>query len=372
MSKKILFTANLDSFFTKFLIPQLEYFKNNGYEVHVASKSEDIDIPYCDKKFDVNFARSLNLKQNIESYKQMIELLKNEHYDIISCHTPMGGAITRLAFKNLKIKDTRMVYMVHGFHFYKGSSPIYWLLFYNAEKYLAKYTDRLITINLDDYEIAKKKFKTDVRLVSGIGLDVRKFDFKMTENEKQELRKELGIKKDDYVIIYTAELTAEKRQLWLIETLKQLLKDNQKIHILLPGQDSMNGKVHDLVEKLKLKNQIHVLGFRNDIPKLLNIANLAVSSSIREGLPVNVMEAMYVGLPVVVTACRGNRDLIQNGENGYIVGINDRKDFLNKVKHYSSYDERELKEIKQKNSEIIKDYLLDNVLDKIIEIYIGE
>ena len=157
--KKILFAANLESFFIKFLIPELKWFKENGYEVHVAAKSENIDLPYCDKKFDVDFARGLNLKQNIRSYKQLRKIFQEEHYDIISCHTPFGGAITRYAAKKSHLKDTRVVYMAHGFHFYKGAPLFNWLVFYPVEKYLAKYTDRLITINLDDYEIAKKKFK---------------------------------------------------------------------------------------------------------------------------------------------------------------------------------------------------------------------
>ena len=94
--KKVLFAANLESFFLKFLIPQLEYFKKQGYEVHIASRSENLEIPYCDKKFDVSFARSLSIKDNVKSYRQMKKILKNEHYDIISCHTPFGAAITSL------------------------------------------------------------------------------------------------------------------------------------------------------------------------------------------------------------------------------------------------------------------------------------
>lgn len=368
--KKILFTANLESFFTKFLIPQLEYFKNNGYEVHIAAKSENKDIPFCDKKFDVDFARSFNLKQNINSYKQMKAILKSEHYDIISCHTPFGGAITRLAAKSVKLKNTKMVYMAHGFHFYKGQSKLKYMLFYTAEKYLAKYTDELITINLDDYEIAKEKFKTKVVYVPGVGLDENKFNFKMTKKEHKELRDSLGIKEKDFVMIYPAEITNRKRQAWLIETLKDMLSENINFHLLLPGKDSLDGYCQELVKKYNLENQIHFLGFRNDIPKLINISDLAVTSSMQEGLPVNVMEAIYVGKPVVATACRGNRDLIQNNKNGYIIGVNDKEDFCNKVLKVYNFSEKEKNKIKEKDQIIIQKYLLENVIDKIIKVYI--
>ena len=368
--KKVLFTANLESFFTKFLIPQLEYFKNNGYEVHIAAKSENKEIPFCDKKFDVDFARSFNLKQNLNSYKELKEILKNEHYDIISCHTPFGGAITRLVAKNLKLKNTRLVYMAHGFHFYKGQPKLKYNLFYTAEKYLAKYTDEIITINLDDYEVAKENFKTKVVYVPGVGLDENKFKFKMTKDEKVKLRNSLGIKEKDFVMIYPAEISPRKRQVWLIDTLKDMLENNKNFHLLLPGKDSMNGYCQELVKKYNLTNQIHFLGFRDDIPKLINISNLAVTSSIQEGLPVNVMEAIYVGIPVVATACRGNRDLIQNNKNGYIIDINDRDSFCEKVLKVYNFTKEEKNKIKEKDKKIIERYLLKNVLDKIIKVYI--
>ena len=367
--KKILFAANLDSFFTKFLIPQLKCFKEMGYEVHVASKSENINIPYCDKKFDVNFARGFNLKQNIESYKQMKEMFKNEHYDIVSCHTPFGGAITRLAFKACKIKNTKMVYMAHGFHFYKGASLLNWLLFYSAERYLAKYTDALITINLEDYEIAKAKFKTNVYYVKGIGLDPAKFDFKFTDKERNRLRKSLGLNKDDFVMIYPAEILPRKRQKWLINTLKPLLDNNKNFKVLLPGKDSMNGKCQELVKKLNLENQIKFLGFRKDVPQLIMMSDLSISTSKQEGLPVNIMEGIYCGLPIVATACRGNRDLIENGKNGFIVGINDKEEFCKKILYCSKSKDKEFYNIKQCNEKLIKEFLLDKIIKDIVKIY---
>jgi len=364
-TKKILFTANLESFFTKFLIPQLEVFKKAGYEVHIATKFEGKDIPFCDKKFNVDFARGFNLKQNLNSYNQMKELLKKEQYSIISCHTPFGGAITRLAAKNLKLANTKIVYMAHGFHFYKGQQKLKYLLFYSAEKYLAKYTDTLITINHEDYQIAKKKFKTNVRYVPGVGLDENKFNFKFTRKEDIELRKSLGIKEKDFVMIYPAELLARKRQVWLINTLKEVLNENKHFHLLLPGVDSLNGECQRLAKELNLDSQIHFLGFRNDIPKLLKTSNLAVSSSMQEGLPVNVMEAIYVGIPVVATDCRGNRDLIKDGKNGYVVSINDSEEFCNKVLYCAKLNDKQKNKIKEFDKKIIKKFLLENVIEQI-------
>lgn len=367
--KKVLFTANLESFFTKFLIPQLKYFKEQGYEVTIATKLEGLDVPYCDKKINVNFARSLNLKQNLESYKQMKAIFKDNHYDIISCHTPFGGAITRLSYKDCKVKNTKMVYMAHGFHFYKGAPLLNWLLYYSAEKYLAKFTDDLITINLEDYNLAKKKFKTNVHYVKGVGLDISKFNFDISNKDKKEIRNSLGLKPSDFVMIYTAELLPRKRQIWLINTMRKNILENPNLHLLLPGNDSMNGKCQKLVDRLNLNNQIHFLGFRKDIPMLLKISDLAITSSKQEGLPVNVMEAICCGLPVVATACRGNRDLIKDGKNGYVVGINDKKEFCKKVIMMTKLNKLEKEKIQEENKNIIQDYCLEKVMSKLVEVY---
>ena len=371
MKKKVLFTANLASFYTKFLIPQLKWFKDNGYEVHIAAGHEDVEIPYFDEYFDVDFARGFNIKQNIVSYKQMVKILKNNEYEIISCHTPFGAAITRLAAKKCNLKNTRIVYMAHGFHFYKGGSFLKNMLFFNAEKYLAKYTDEIITINLEDYNAASKNFKTKVSYVEGVGLDRNKFDFQFSEDERHELRKSLGIIDGDFVLIYPAELLNRKRQVWLINTLKGIFEEHKNFKLLLPGKDSMNGACQQLVKDLGLENQIHFLGFRRDVPKLIKIADMAVSSSMQEGLPVNVMEAIYEGLPVVATDCRGNSDLIDNGKNGYIVGIDDKAEFCEKVMTVYNMTGEERALIKEYDKEVIKPYLLDNVIEKIIGVYLG-
>lgn len=367
--KKILFTANLESFYTKFLIPQLKYFKDEGYIVHIATKLDNIEVPYCDEKFNVDFPRSLNFKQTVNAYKQMIKVLKDNEYDIISTHTPFGAAITRMAFKKLKIKNTKIVYMAHGFHFFKGAPLFNWLIYYTTEKYLAKYTDDIITINREDYEIAKKKFKSNIHYVEGVGLDKSKFDFEMSEKEKNSLRKSLNMKDNDFVMIYPAELLGRKRQIWLIKTLAPLLYKYNNIKVLLPGKDSLNGKCQKLVDKLKLNGQVLFLGFRKDIPKLIKISNLAISSSKQEGLPVNVMEAIYCGLPVVATDCRGNRDLVEDGKNGYVLRKKDRKGFNEKILYFYNIKEKELIKIKEYNQRIIKKFLLENVIYKIVNIY---
>ena len=367
--KKVLFTATVDSHILQFHLPFLKLFKENGYEVHVATNGTE-EIPYCDVKHVVSFERSPIKINNLKAIKQLKKICNEEKFDIIHCHTPMGSVVTRLAARKSRKKyHTRVIYTAHGFHFYKGAPLKNWLIFYPVEKWLAKYTDTLITINQEDYDLAKSKFSKrcyDIQYVPGVGIDEEKFSFKMSNNEKHELRESLGLKDNDFVMIYPAELSKRKRQIWLINSISSLLKEHSDIHLLLPGKDSLNGKCQTLVKELGLENQIHFLGYRKDIPKLLKISNLALSSANQEGLPVNVMEAMYVGLPIVASDCRGNRDLVKNGKNGYLVKIDDMLLFKNSIK--SLYTEVTSEYVKN-NKSLICDFMLEKVSIQMKAIY---
>lgn len=368
--KKVLFTATVDSHILHFHLPYLKMFKEKGYEVHVATNTDDA-IPFCDVKHKVSFERSPFKLNNLKAIKQMKKILLDNNFDIVHTHTPMGSVVTRLAYKKVRSKvNTRMIYTAHGFHFYKGAPLLNWLLFYPVEKYLSKYTDTLITINKEDYELAKKKFKKcrSVEYVPGVGIDEDKFNFTMTKSEKLELRKSLGLKENDFVLIYPAEISERKRHIWLINTISSLLRENRHIHLLFPGSDSLNGKAHALTKKMELTDQIHFLGYRTDIPKLLRISDLAISSAKQEGLPVNIMEAMYVGIPIVATDCRGNRDLVVDGVNGYIVEMNDCNTYLERVQAIFLNKDCILKN-KDENKKIISNYLLDKIMKKMIKIY---
>lgn len=368
--KKVLFTATVDSHIELFHVPFLKYFKENGYEVHVATNGDN-DIPYCDKKIKIPFERSPFKSNNLKAIKNLKNVINNEQYDIIHTHTPMGSVVTRLAaLKSRKQNKTRVIYTAHGFHFFKGAPLLNWLLFYPVEKFLSKYTDTLILINKEDYNLAKRKFKKckNIQYIPGVGIDEAKFNFTMSNEEKLNLRKSLKLSNNDFIMIYPAELSNRKNQEWLIKSIKDLIKKYPNIHLLLPGRDNLYGKIQILTKQLNLENNIHFLGFRKDIPKLLSISDIAISSSKQEGLPVNIMEAMYIGLPIIATDCRGNSDLVINDKNGYIIPQNNTNEIVNKINLI--YQNPKLKnKFTDENKKDINRYLLKNILKDMIKIY---
>lgn len=359
--KKVLYVATVDIHIKSFHIPYLKMLKENGYEVHVATNGEE-KFEYCDVKHKICIERNpFNLK-NIKAIEQLKKIIEKEKFDIIHCHTPMGSVVTRFASKHArKAYGTRVIYTAHGFHFYKGAPKINWLIFYPVEKYLSKYTDDLITINNEDYELAIKKFKAKrTHYVPGVGVDPKKFDFELSQEERHELRKSLGIKDDDIVLIYVAELNKNKNQIMAIKAMEKLIVENPKYKLLLVGKDSYNGEYQRLVQELKLENNVIFTGYRKDVPRLMKISDIAISTSLREGLPVNLIEATMCSLPIVATNCRGNRDVVSETNNGIIVSLNDISQFVN-----------EIIKVKLNNNVNTKVYELDEVLKKVESIYFG-
>ncbi|KFJ42147.1 glycosyltransferase family 4 protein [Francisella philomiragia] len=352
MSKKVLIVASVvKTHIMQFHIPTLKMLKEMGYEVHVCAKNDyrnaaECQVPFCDKYINIGFNRTPLSIKNYKSYNQLKKLMLNEQYDIVHCHTPVPSALTRLAIKNFKHKP-KVIYTAHGFHFYKGAPIKNWLIFYPIEMYLSKYTDVLIIINQEDYSIVKTKFKAkEIRLVNGVGVDVDKFK-SLSNAEKNKLREKLGFDNDDFIIVYVAELVRNKRQLDLIRAVQQV--NNIKIKLLLIGQGIEHSNYSEYIENNNLDNQVELLGYQNNINEWLNITDLYISPSEREGLPVNILEALAVGLPVLASNCRGNRDLISEEylfEVGDIQGleklinesITNTQDYTSKIdiKNYTS------------------------------------
>jgi len=366
MQRKVLFISNT-AIFSRFNIPFMRWFRQQGWQVDYVSDGK-MKIPDCDNQYAIPIKRSPYNPHNITAYKKLKKILMNG-YDIIHCHTPMGGVLGRLAVQSIRTK-TRVIYTAHGFHFYNGAPLKNWLLYYPMEKYLAKNTDILITINEEDYNIAKRNFSSckNIFKVDGVGVDLSRF-YLHTENEKMLLRDELGYKKGDFILTNIAEITKNKNQIMLIKSLPELKKAIPELHVLFIGNgnySSIKQKLEYLINKLKLQDFVHFLGYRNDVDKLTAISDIAFSASIREGLPVNIIEAMACGIPIVCSKNRGHNSLIINGKSGLIFSnTTEMKESIFKI--YKS--KHLIKKLTENAIEYSKRYNCELIIEKMTEIY---
>lgn len=367
MKKKVLFVATVDSHIRHFHIPYLKYFKDNGYEVHVATANDENEtFNYCDRKHTITFERSPFKTNNLKAIKQMKKLLNEEKYDIVHCHTPMGGVVTRIAAKEARKNGTKVFYTAHGFHFFKGSPLINWIVYYPVEKWLARYTDVLITINKEDYEYAKKFKAKKVERIDGIGVDDKRFKFEISEEEKANLRKEFGINSNDIVLTYVAELIPRKNQALMIDAMSEIVKSNSKVKLLLVGTGILKEEYERQIKELGLEKNVILTGYRKDVPKIFRITDIGVSTSKQEGLGLNLIEALLSEVPVVGSKVRGHVEIVDDGINGYLFETKD--ELIEKVeKLISNKDLRE--KLKLEAVKSVQRFVLTNSLKEGIDIY---
>lgn len=368
MAKKVLFCATVDYHFKAFHLPYMKWFKEQGWDVHVAAAGS-ISLPYTDEKFVIPIQRTPFHKGNIRAFKDLKGIIDTNNYSIIHCHTPLGGTLTRLAARNSRKSGTKVIYTAHGFHFCKGAPLMNWLIYYPIEKYLSKYTDCLITINSEDYGIAvDHRFKAKlIDLVNGVGVDTNKFQ-PVSDKRKKELRLKLGFKQNDFLLFYAAEFNKNKNQQFLIKVIATLKDEHPEARLLLAGEGQLLEDCRVLAKKHGVSNQIEFLGFRKDIDEILPACDVAVASSYREGLPVNVMEAMACGLPVVASDNRGHRELVKENWNGFIINGEDLNMFSERVTML--YQSKDLRNRMAKESlNFIEKFAISTVNNQIVPIY---
>lgn len=364
---KILFVAKVYNHLTAFHLPYIQYFQSKGYEVWAAGTGDE-DKAILQKLnvhcIDIPFSRSPLSSENLSSYKQLKELFKTQTFELVHVHTPVAALLTRGAFRGSK--HGKMVYTAHGFHFFSGAPKQNWLIYYPAEKLAAKWTDHLITINEEDYQNAKKLLPANkVSYVHGVGVE---FASKQLQNdEKQNLKKQLGLSPEAVVISFVAELTSNKNHQFLLNNWQKLKQSCPQLELLVIGTGDNEQQLKGIVSSENLEG-IHFLGYRRDVPSLLQISDIVTLLSHREGLPKSIMEAMAEGLPCIVTNTRGLRDLVMTNENGYVVNHGDDLALVDAFSRLAN--SQEIREQMGYNAKImVKPYLLENVLDEHIKIY---
>lgn len=286
-----------------------------GYEVHCAANLSDemertksIDMI----RHQIDFSRSPFSKQTIIAYRQLKELMEKEHFDLVHCHTPVAAICARLVCRPLRKSGVKVIYTAHGFHFYKGAPMKNWLLYYPLEKLCSRWTDVLITINKEDYALAAKRMRAKrVEYIPGVGLDVDKYA--ETKVDRASKRREIGVPEDAFMILSVGELNKNKNHKSVIRALSEL--HNPSVHYVIAGRGELDGYLCKLAQSFGIGTQVHLIGYREDLPKLYMAADMYIHPSLREGLPVALMEAMGSGLPCIASDIRGNRDLLGVNKN---------------------------------------------------------
>ena len=358
MEKKALFVATTaKGHLNVFHIPYIRMLKEKGYQVDAASNGDET-VPYADHEYALSIERSPLKAGNLKAIRQLCRILKQEKYDLILCHTPMGGVVARLAAKITGVG--KVIYMAHGFHFYQGAPKKNWLIYYPVEWICAHFTDVLITINQEDYALAKRKMKAKkVVYLPGIGIDLKKFENIAVDRTQK--REEIGVPAGKRWILNIGELIPRKNQERLIRAVAEM----EGVYLTIAGRGELQEYLTSLIEELGVADQVKLLGFRRDIPELCCACDVFAFPSIHEGLPVSVMEAMAAGLPCAVSRIRGNTDLIDE-KGGVLFDPYSVEDCRNAIETLLQADTEEMG---RWNRERVKEFELGSVMKLMEGIY---
>lgn len=321
--RKVIFVANTARFFVMFEQNNIRLLQSMGYEIHCASNFEqerDVDAKNILQQLNVtihqiDIARSPFSMRNLNAYRQLKALMQQEQFDLVDCHTPMGGVLARLAAK--ATKTAPVLYTAHGFHFYKGCPLQNRLIYETIERWLARYTDGLITINEEDYQAAKSfHLRGKAYKIPGVGIDVKGIhDLKVDRAQK---RRELGVPEDAFVMLSVGDLIPRKNHIVALRAFAQANIPNS--YYLLCGNGELKEMLQEESRKLNVADRVIFLGFRSDVREILHAVDLFCFPSLQEGLPVALMEAMAAGVPCIASRIRGSNDLIENNEYSFLIG----------------------------------------------------
>ena len=380
---KVLMVASVASMIDQFNRPNIKLLKELGFDVHVACNfiegstcsPEKIQQLKTDLQSEgvafsqIDFARNITrISQNLRAYRQIKQLLKQEKYDLVHCHSPIGGLLTRMAARKYRKKGTRVIYTAHGFHFYKGAPLKNWLLYYPVEWLCAFLTDELITINREDYARAQKHMHAKhVTYIPGVGVDLKKFTPRLLD-EDAKISKicELGIDKGKFILLSVGELQSRKNHIVVINALSEL--KNPDIVYLIAGVGELHDQYQEIIEKSGMSDNIKLLGYRSDISELCEIADCFVHPSVREGLGIAPLEAMACGLPLISAEINGIKDYTEDGVTGCCVNphsVEEMKAAIIKMYTDSSFRET----CGRHNIDVVKAFSLEESVRATEQIY---
>lgn len=298
------------------IIQILKHIDKEIFELFVACSPKgsllDEFSRYSTKCIQVGISKKLNLVTLFRFYK----IIQKYHIEIVHTHGGIAGLWGRLA---AIFSKRPVVHSLHGIHYLYYENLILKKLFILLEKFLSKFTDITICVAESDREkgIRHKLFKSNECIVIRNGIDIR--TFAPEETHIPSLKKLLGIEEDVKLIGHVARLHRQKGQAYLLQAFKEVNNKYPNSKLLLLGGGPMKKTLEQLSSDLDLNNHVYFLGLRKDVRNILAIVDVFVLSSLWEGLPIALLEAMAMGKPIVSTNVDGIKEIVENQKEGILV-----------------------------------------------------
>ncbi|WP_372519250.1 glycosyltransferase family 4 protein [Candidatus Ruminimicrobiellum ovillum] len=278
--------------------------------------------------FVKDLVREINPVKDLKSLFSIYKILKQEKPGIVHTHSSKAGIIGRFAARMCGIKN--IIHTIHGFSFNDTQSFLKKNLFIFLEKIGAKISKYLIPVSVENTtkglknNIGKKEQYHYIRL----GIDIENFkNFK----DKPSLKKELNIDEKDFLVTTIGPFKPQKNLPDFIKIAKDISENHKNFKFVIVGDGTLRKSFEQLIKEYNISDKIFLLGWRRDISNILNSSDFFVMTSLWEGLPISTIEAMCCGLSPVVNDVDGQREIIKNDFNGFLVKPYDIKTTEEKI-----------------------------------------
>ena len=345
--KKALIAVNYIGFL-HFLWDDIDLLNRRGYKVYAIGDNRKNEthtleilmqknVSFIDARMD---SKNPLTKTNMAYYRQVRQLLKEHHFDLIHCHTPIVGLLVRLAARSCRKQGAKVIYTTHGLAYTHLSSKKEYLIYHSIESLASRFTDAIITINYEDYNNAKKLHCRRVYHINGVGVDIQRYHDVVIDRDKY--RAQNGIPNDKLLILSVGELSQRKNHVIIVDALAQL--ENKSNYVFGICGRSMTGKgTQEVIQKRAEEQGVNVmfLGFRKDIPQLVHCADIGAIPSIREGLGLAGVQTLCAGVPLVGSDVQGIREYVIDGKTGFLCNPYDASSFAKAIEKLSNKECRD-------------------------------
>lgn len=360
---------------TNVVLELAEYFnKHPDFDVHLVTGPVPpgrTDVTHLAHEMGIrteiipSLVNVVNPIASLKATTALWRIMRCGNYDIVHTHSSMAGTVGRLAAFMARVPV--ILHHVHGWALQAGDSRLTQMLHLNLERLCARFTTRLIVVSKADictglaHRIATKEKLT--LIYNGIRLE----RFGQSVDQKQ-MRQQLGLDPDCSLVGMVGRLDEQKNPMDFIRAAAVVVEANSDVQFVLIGDGPLRPECEHLIDELNLKEKLFLLGYRDDVHRILPILTMTAMSSLWEGLPIAFLEAMSAGKPIVANNVDGASDVVINGETGFLVTPRQPAEMAARILHLLN-DPELCQQIGRSARERSRDFALRRMTTRIESLY---
>ena len=348
--KKILYCASTYGHLESFHLDYIKALADDGNVVMTLARGSGAD-------FDIPFEKRLISLKNFLCIWKIRKIIRAYGFDTVILNTTLAAFCVRCALG--RGKRPRVINIVHGYLFSKNTGALKSAFLFLCERMLRRRTDVIITMNAEDYRIARERGLSvgEVYHTRGMG-GVLRAQISNPDN----LRAEFAAA-SSFIMTFVGELSKRKNQEFLIRAMPRVMDELPGAVLWLVGDGDERERLRALSIELGVSECVMFLGERRDACDFIRASDLYVSPAGVEGLPINIIEALGAGKTVLASRIKGHEDIIVDNIDGFLYEYGDLSDFVNKTcQIYDKKLEIDTKNIEEKYKIYNKECVMPDTL----------